>query len=302
MHRILSFAVVGTALTLMSTPLYAQDKDPQLVPNRISGVGDSITEAINAEEFNIFRITNPNPWASFSNGYYGFWEWLLGRTNVDSHNQRISRNFGSRGRANFLDGVSGADSTDLAAQTAASVDHSATYVTMFMGHNDVCGNDFSDIPTDAEYEANVRAGLENLRTGLPDGATIYLIGLVDIYELYQLGDQLTSLGLIDCRLIWATSLFNIFPCGTMLSPTNSEADRQFTRSRNIAFNQILERLANEYNDSDPHHYYAYTNEAFDYAFQPSEVSGFDCFHPSATGQRMLSDVTWDSGPFRQFQR
>lgn len=302
MYRSFSFIALGAAFMLAGTIAHAQDKDPQLVPNRISGVGDSITEAINAEEFNIFRITNPNPWASFSNGYYGFWEWLLGRTNVDSHNQRISRNFGSRGRANFLDGVSGANSTDLAAQTAASVDHSATYVTMFMGHNDVCRDDFSDIPTDEEYEANVRAGLENLRNGLPDGATIYILGLVDIYKLYQLGEDLTSLGFIDCRLIWATTLFNIYPCSTMLSPTNSEADRQFTRSRNIAFNEILERLANEYNANDPNHYYAYTNEPFDYSFQPSEVSGFDCFHPSAEGQRALSDVTWDAGPFRQFQR
>ena len=107
--RLLLSAALGAALVLVCHSADAQQsKDPRLVPNRISGVGDSITEAINAEEYNIFRIINPNPWASYSNGYYGFWEWLLGRTNVYSHNQRISRNFGSRGRANFLDGVSGA--------------------------------------------------------------------------------------------------------------------------------------------------------------------------------------------------
>ena len=173
---------------------------------------------------------------------------------------------------------------------------------MFMGHNDVCGNDFSDIPTDAEFEANVRAGLENLRVGLPAGATVYILGIVDIYRLYQLGEQLTSLGLIDCRLVWATTLFNIYPCGTMLSPLNSEADRQFTRSRNIAFNDILERLANEYNANDSRHYYSYTSEPFDYSFQPSQVSGFDCFHPSADGQKELSRVTWEAGPFRSYRR
>ena len=135
-------------------------KDPQLVPKRLSSVGDSITEAINAEEYSIFNLINPNHWASWVNGYRGFWEWLLGRTNVNSHNQRISAAFGSWGRKNYMEAVSGADSFDIAPQMAQSVAHSAHYVTQFMGHNDVCQNSFAEIPSDAQFEANVRAGLD----------------------------------------------------------------------------------------------------------------------------------------------
>lgn len=275
----------------------AQPKDPRLQPKRLSSVGDSITEAINAEEYNLFNPINPNHWASYANGYRGFWEWLLGRTNVNSHNQRITSAFGSSGRKNFMQGLSGADSYDLLPQMQQSVGNQATYVPVLMGHNDVCQGDFADIPTDAEFEANLRAGLEALRTGLPNGATIYVLAIVDIYKLYQLGDQLTSLGLINCQVIWAATLLDIYPCGTMLSPTNSEADRQYTRSRNIAFNQILEDVVAEYEANDPHHHYSFTDETFLYDFTPSQVSGFDCFHPSATGQRELSRVTWEAGPF-----
>ena len=99
--------MVGLAVFVCGTSAYA--KDPRLVPNRLSSVGDSITEAINAEEFSIFRLQNPNPWASWANGYTGFWEWLLDRTDVNSHNQRISRNFGSGGRKNYQEARRGAE-------------------------------------------------------------------------------------------------------------------------------------------------------------------------------------------------
>ena len=276
-------------MTLMTPAAFA--KDPQLEPNRLSSTGDSITEAIDAE------LILANHWASWANGYTNFWTWLFGYTNVNSHNQRITAEFGRSGRKNFMEAVSGQNSTHLDAQTQASVNHAASYVTMFMGHNDVCKGSFADMPTVPEFEANVRAGLDNLKNGLPNGATVYVQAIVDIYKLWELGDQLTAFGFIDCRILWATSLINLFPCATMLSPANSEADRQFTRSMNIAYNQVLEDLVAEYEANDPHHHYAFTDVTFDYDFVPDEVSGIDCFHPSALGQKNLSRVTWEAGPF-----
>lgn len=199
-----------------------------------------------------------------------------------------------------MEAVSGADSFDFPGQAQQSVDHAAEYVTVLMGHNDVCQDDFPDIPTDAEFEANMRAGLDSLRDGLPVGATVYVVGIVDIYKLWALGDELDALGLIPCEWLWATTLFNLFPCGTMLDPLNSEEDRQFTRSRNVAFNEILRDLAEEYSATDPDHFYQYTDVVFEAEFAASEVSGIDCFHPSAKGQRRLSRITWDAGPFGGF--
>ncbi len=296
MRKLIAVALALSIIGLLIAEA-ADAKPTRRTPKRLSSTGDSITEAINAEEFNPFIFITPNHWASWANGYRGFWEILLGRTNVNSHNQRISSKYGSSGRANYMEALSGADSYDLYAQMGQSVSHTADYVTMFMGHNDVCQGSFSSIPTNAQFEANVRAGLNRLRTGLPAGATVYVLGIVDIYKLWQLGDQLTSFGIIDCRVIWATSLLNIFPCATMLSPLNTEADRQYTRSRNVAFNTILQNLVTEYNTTDANHYYQYTNETFNYTFASNQVSPFDCFHPSARGQKDLSAVSWTIGPF-----
>jgi lysophospholipase L1-like esterase len=289
-------AFVILCVLLVATFATAQTiKAKQLVPRRLSSTGDSITEAIDAE------LPLANHWASWVNGYHGFWEWLFGLTDVYSHNQRISRNFGAWGRKNYMEAKSGADMPDFPAQAAASVSHQAQHVTVFMGHNDVCGNHPSDIPSDGEFEANFRAGLENLRNGLPAGATIYVVGIVDIYQLWEIAQDKKALGIVDCEVLWATTLLDLFPCGTMLNPLIGEVGRQLTRGRNIAFNNILERLTKEFNDGDPYHYYYYTNETFNYRFTENQVSDIDCFHPSAIGQRDLSKITWDAGPFKDRQ-
>lgn len=295
-------ALLLTAIAASITTLGAADAAPRLSPKRLSSVGDSISEAINADWFDPFTVVTPNHWASWVNGYHGFWEDLAGKADVNSYNQRITKNFGSSGRANFMEALSGADSYDVPGQTSQSVSHGASFVTMFMGHNDVCQSSFADIPTDQEFEDNIRAGLENLRNGLPAGATVYVVGLVDIYKLYQLGEQKSALGIVDCDTLWATTLFDIYPCATMLSPLNSEADRQYTRSRNIAFNQILQELVAEYGAADPNHYYHFTNTPFNYNFQPSQVSDYDCFHPSGAGQKELARMTWNDGPFAAYQK
>jgi lysophospholipase L1-like esterase len=196
-----------------------------------------------------------------------------------------------------MEAVSGADSFDIAPQMSQSGNHAADYVTLLMGHNDVCQDDFSQIPSDAQFEANVRAGFDQLQAGLPNGATVYTLALVDIYKLWELGPQLSGFLGISCQAIWATTLVGAFPCGTMLNPLNSEADRQYARSRNIAFNGILEDLVAEYDANDPHHYWEFSDMTFDTEFTPSEVSPFDCFHPSAKGQKRLAGESWNAGPF-----
>jgi lysophospholipase L1-like esterase len=272
------------------------NKDPQLVPKRLSSTGDSMTEAIDAE------LPDANHWASWANGYHGFWQWLFCLTDVNSHNQRITRNFGKGGRKNYMEAVSGADMFDFPWQARQAVDHRAQYVTVLLGHNDVCQNDFADIPTDKDFEVSFRAGMEILKAGLPVGATVYVVSIVDIHRLWEIARHKKALGIVDCEVLWAFTLVDLFPCGTMLSPFISEADRLYTRSRNIAFNSILERVTAEYDARDAHHHYLYTDAVFHYPFVESQVSDIDCFHPSAPGQKELSRITWNAGPFKEFQK
>jgi lysophospholipase L1-like esterase len=278
-------------MLFVATFATAQTKATQLAPKRLSSTGDSITEAIDAE------LPLANHWASWVNGYHGFWEWLFGLTDVYSHNQRITKNLGSWGRKNYMEAKSGADMFDFPEQTLGSVNHQAQYVTVFMGHNDVCQHHPLDIPSDKEFEDNFRGGLATLQKGLPAGATIYVIGIVDIYKLWDIAREKKALGIVDCEVLWATTLLDLFPCGTMLNPLNSEADRLVTRGRNIVFNGILKSVTDEYNQKDSNHHYYYADDTFNYEFAESQVSDIDCFHPSARGQKDLSELTWINGPF-----
>ena len=87
-----------------------------------------------------------------------------------------------------------------------------------MGHNDVCQNTFAEIPTDAVFEAEFREGMAKLKAGLPAGATVYVVGIVDIYRLWQVAADKRALGIVDCEVLWATSLLKWYPCATMLEP------------------------------------------------------------------------------------
>ena len=284
-------ALVAVFLALGVPQAAADTKAQPLCPKRLSSTGDSMTEAIDAE------LPAANHWASWVNGYHGFWEWLLGLTNVNSHNQRINKLFGSSGRANYMEAKSGADMFDFPGQAAAAAGRRAHYVTVLMGHNDVCQDRFADIPSEAEFESNFRAGLDKLKAGLPAGATVYVVGIVDIYRLWQVARDKKALGIVDCEVLWATTLLKLFPCGTMLNPLIGDDDRQYTRSRIIAFNNILNSVAEEYNRTDPNHYYVYTDAAFNFVFGEEHVSDIDCFHPSAYGQWTLSKETWNPGLF-----
>jgi lysophospholipase L1-like esterase len=265
---------------------------PQLTPNRLCSTGDSMTEAIDAE------LPLANHWASWVNGYHGFWQDLLGLTDVKSHSQRIEKAFGKKGKKNFMAAKSGADSFDFADQARKAVQNKATYVTVLMGHNDVCQHDFLKQPTADEFRNNMNAGFRLLAAGLPAGATIYVVGMVDIYELWLLGEEKKALGIIDCELLWTTTLFDLFPCTTVLSPSIAEEERLASRTLNAAYNDELEKLVTAYSQNDPRHYWIYTDTVFNYGPAPASfVSDIDCFHPSARGQKELSRITWQAGPF-----
>ena len=289
-------ALVALALSF-AAPCLAQ-KPERRDPLRLSSLGDSITEAVNAEELNPLDFgLSRNRWASWANGYTKDWNSLLDRSDVNSHNQRIDEQFGEEGRKNKSPAKIGADSEDLLKQATKAVKNQADYVPILMGQNDVCGDDFSDIPTPEEFEANIAAGFDVLQAGLPAGATIYILGIVDIYRLWQIGDDLEIGNIIECNDLWEALASENIPCATMLDPDNEEADRQATLGRLVAFNAILEQLAAEYDEADDQHYWQFSDTSFTTDFDADDVSAIDCFHPSAEGQELISEETWVTGPF-----
>ena len=292
---LLSFAML-LCFFILATGAFAQDL--RLAPKRLASIGDSITEAIDAE------VYGANHWASWANGYHGFWQWLFGLSDVDSHNQRITDQFGRRSRKNFMEAESGADSFDLVNQATQAVAHRATYVPWLMGHNDICQDNEGDIPTDAQFQSNAFDALEILKTGLPPGATIYVVGMVNVPKLYDIAKDKKALGILDCEVLWFFTLFELFPCGTVLGPFRTDADRIVMSERIEGFNAILMALVEQFNLEDVDHYYYYTDDVFLYSekeFVESHVSDLDCFHPSPEGQKELSRITWKAENGPQFQ-
>jgi len=256
--------------------------EEQLVPKRLSSIGDSITVGMNAE------LPLENHYASWANGYYGFWQWLFGLTNVNSHNQRITAEFGRRGRRNYMEAESGATSADFFEQSQRAVGHQAFYVTVLLGNNDVCSD---DLPLHrVKFVKNMWAGLSVLETGLTPGATVYVVGIPDITELWDAIKDKKALGIINCQDIWALNPLDLFP-STCMDLLNEAPD--VIQGYIIQYNTILKNLVDIFNADSPN-YYFYTEAVFLNGVSENEVSDIDCYHPSAEGQAVLSDITWNA--------
>jgi lysophospholipase L1-like esterase len=266
----------------------------QAVPRRLYSNGDSITRAFDAD------LPADNLNASWVNGYYGFWEQLFGLPNVKSHNQRITANWGSSNRKNYIAAVNGARVDDLATQAAGAAGKGVNYATVMLGGNDVCRDSIADLPTDAQFQATFTAGMNTLLANLANGSTVQVAAIPDVKRLYDIGQDKEALGIADCEVLWALTVLG-FPCGSMLSPFNSEADRLYVRSRNIGYNNIMASVTAQKQAQHPGKFISFTNVSFTYAFAQNEISNIDCFHPSWRGERALSDGTWDSGPFAAHQ-
>jgi hypothetical protein len=294
-RRTLAFSLVIAMFCMVVSVANAFEKDPQQEPKRLASMGDSITEAIDAEFF------GANHWASWANGYHDFWQWMFGLSNVNSHNQRITAKFGSWGRKNYMEAVSGADSFDLPEQAQGAVDHLATYVMWLMGHNDICQDHVWEITSWRDFLYNAYISLYNLSNNLPQGATVYVVGMVDVTRLYDIAKDKKALGIVDCEVLWFFTLFELFPCGTVLGPFVTEEDREVLQDIVEIYNLILQILVEHFNTNDSRHYYFYTDEVFTYEFVENQVSDIDCFHPSAIGQAELSRITWEADDGPRFQ-
>lgn len=263
-------------------------------PLRLFSAGDSITRAFDAD------LPADNLSLSWVNGYHGFWEDFFGRPNVKSHNQRIDANWGTAGRTNVIAAQNGARVDDLAAQASQAAGRGITYATVMLGGNDVCRDSIADLPTDAQFAAHFGAGMDALLAHLPDGATVQVVAIPDVKRLYDVGLDKTALGITNCESLWELTAMG-FPCGSMLSPSNSEADRLYVRQRNIGYNAILASVTAQKAAQHPKKFLHYTDVTFTYPFQSGDISDLDCFHPSWRGERLIAKGVWDAGPFAHMQ-
>lgn len=251
---------------LMASPAVAAPGPP---PNSMASMGDSITRGFNACGFYV-----DCPSRSFSTGDTG---------SINSHYLRIRAvNPVINGR-NFNHAQSGARADDMPGQATAVVGRNVEYVTMLIGANDACTSSEASMTPVATFRGHIDTALATLKSGLP-GARVLVISIPDIRRLWEVGRNNST-----ARFFW--SLGGI--CQSMLAnPTSTaQADvdrRARVRQRVIDFNTQLAQACAAYGANCIFD----NNAVFNFPFQLSQVSGWDYFHPNATGQTMLAATTY----------
>jgi lysophospholipase L1-like esterase len=163
-------------------------------------------------------------------------------------------------------------------KTAAS--QHAQYVTVLMGANDVCTSSISTMTPTSTFKSEVQRALADFFAADPS-AHLYMSSLPNIYQLWSILH-----GNPNAQATW--KLFNI--CQSMLSASNTEAQRQQVVSQEVADNQTLASACAAYAQCRWDGYAGYN-----FAFPVSDISTLDYFHPNVAGQKAIASITWKAG-------
>jgi lysophospholipase L1-like esterase len=257
-------SLAAVAVAGLMVPSIASASPP--LPNSIAAIGDSITRA-----FHVCCWYGDHPAQSWSTGGGAF-------DGIRSHYERIRALNPAIYGHNYNDARTGAKMRDAAGQAQAAVTQAARYVTIEMGANDACTSSRATMTSVTDFRTQFAATMSELHSGLPSGSHVFVASIPNIYHLWQILHTNAT-----AEFVWTA--FGI--CQSMLSPANTEQDRQAVLAREVAFNQVLADVCSLYAlcrfDG---------NATFNYQFSTSQVSSLDYFHPSLSGQAALASVTW----------
>jgi lysophospholipase L1-like esterase len=235
-------------------------------PRSIAGIGDSITRA-----FDVCCWYGDHPAQSWSTGDLPF-------DGISSHYERLLGLGSAIAGHNYNDARTGARMRDAQGQAQTAVGQNAQYVTILMGANDACTSSRATMTSVADFRAQFTAAMSTLSAGLPAGSHVFVGSIPNVYRLWQL-----FRGNVTAQLVWFTAQI----CQSMLSLSNTEADRQAVLARIVAFNGVLGDVCGQYASCRFD-----GNAVFDYTFTSGQVSKLDYFHPSISGQAALASITW----------
>lgn len=263
-----AIAIVAASVVLIGSlfSTSAASAAPPL-PTRMAALGDSITQA--AMTCSSLLSCPPNGWSTGTTA------------SVNSHFTRL-RTAGASGLVAYNNAVSGALSGGLNAQAAKAVTQGAQYVTVQIGANDACTKSVSTMTPTTTFKANVAAALATLSTSAA-APEIFLSSIPNIKLMYEVNKSSTS-----ARIAWG--LLRI--CQSMLANPTS------TKAADIQRRDAVQARVAEYNVALAEVCAATAKCRWDggavanYQFTRSDISTRDYFHPSVTGQAVLSSITW----------
>jgi lysophospholipase L1-like esterase len=258
--------IVVAAATAVILVLPAEAAAAPSLPSSIAGIGDSMTRAAD-----VCCWYGDHPGQSWSTGGTPF-------DGINSHYERIFALKPAIYGHNYNDARSGAKMRDAQAQAQAAVAQGARYVTFLMGANDLCTGSPTTMTSVSDFKAQFSSTMATLAAGLPGGSHVFVSSIPNIYRLWQLFQPDAT-----AQFVWWVAQI----CQSMLSLSNTEADRQAVLAREQAFNQVLADVCGQYS------FCRFDNYAvFGYSFSTGQVSKLDYFHPSLSGQAALASLTW----------
>jgi lysophospholipase L1-like esterase len=159
------------------------------------------------------------------------------------------------------------------------------YVTILMGANDICSwkNNYQE-PLE-NYKKNVLFAVDRITKANPK-VKIILVPIPNMFRLYELFKDKKK-----CQRVW-----NFFPlCDSLFSQKVSESDRELIKDKVKDTNQKLKEISELF----PINAFYYDFLA-DLDFDEEHISTLDCFHPSAFGQKMISEYTFNRDLFQEW--
>ena len=258
MNRLFSFIV-----TLTATFFGAQVQGAK--PYIVGVLGDSVSAGFNALRY------GDNREFSWAGG-------LDSQFQVQSHARKLQHLMPLRQIEVHNEAFVGADSKNMARQTARLLRVSPDYVTIGMGANDVCEWSEDYLASLGTYEASLVAAIEKIIAKNPD-VKIVLAPVPSLRLMYELGRQRSG-----CQDKWET----IGVCRPLLASGLTGEDRERFFARHQHLNQVIESTATRFARN-----VKFAHALADTVFEQSSVSPLDCFHPSISGQNLISDQSFD---------
>lgn len=238
------------------------------LPNSMASTGDSITRAYDSTSSGCFLSDCPQ---------YSWATGTAGKSSVNSHYLRIlAANSRIRGNV-YNDAKTGAQMAALDGQLKTAAAQGVQYATVLMGANDVCTSSISTMTPTATFQSEFQTALSDFFAADPN-AHVFVSSIPNVYQLWSLEHTNPT-----AEFEWQS--FGI--CQSMLSSSNTEADRQTVLSQEEADNNALATVCAQFANCK------WDNLAtFNYAFKTSDISTVDYFHPSVAGQNTLAGITW----------
>jgi lysophospholipase L1-like esterase len=260
--RTRTLLLILAAAALLQAPAAAAA--PPL-PTSMAAIGDSITRATD-----VCCWYGDHPAQSWSTGGGLF-------DGIQSHYERIRAGQPAISGRNYNDARAGAKMRDAAAQAQTAVGQGARYVTVLMGGNDVCTDSVSTMTSVSDFRAQFSSTM-NVLAGLPAGSHVFVASIPNVYQLWALFHNDPA-----AQFVWTVAGI----CQSLLSPFNTEQDRQAVLARVQELNQVLAEVCSQYATC------RFDDLAvFNYRFTTGQVSRLDYFHPSLSGQSTLASITW----------